>query len=860
MTPRATARLQLHAGFTLDDAAGVVPYLARLGISHAYASPITTARRGSLHGYDVVDPTRVNPELGGEPALRRLSAALRQHGMGLVLDIVPNHMAVGGDDNPWWLDLLEHGPGSAHATWFDIDWDAGEPGLAGKLLLPFLDAPYGEALEAGRLLLRADEASGSLFVTHHGHRFPLSPDSRRALRGDTAALLAAHDPATAEGRARLHQLLERQHYRPAWWRLAADALNWRRFFDITGLAGFRVEVPAAFDAAHALVLRLFAEGLIDGVRIDHVDGLADPRGYCRKLRRRLRAARPGTEPLIWVEKILAPGEALPADWWTDGTSGYDFMNEAAAVLHDPQGAAPLERLWATLGGDAAGFPAVALTARRQVLRESLGAELTLAARAFKRVADQDPRQRDFGLGAIRRVLAAIAVHVAAYRSYLGAGARGAVDARLLGQAMTAAAAELPPGDAPLLAVFDDWLGAEPLRALPPAGRRARITARRRFQQLTAPLAAKSTEDTAFYRHGRLLSRNEVGADPAIFALSPAEFHAAQAMRAAAFPHALLATATHDHKRGEDVRARLAVLSEIPEAWAAALAGWLATAKPPDAGDAAMLLQMLVGAWPPGLDAGDAAGLAGFADRLEAWQGKALREAKRRSSWAAPDAAHEAEAAAYLRRLLTPGPLAAGIGGFAARIAAAGAANGLAQALLRCAAPGIPDLYQGTEFWDFSLVDPDNRRPVDWPARDRALRDGTEPAALLARWWDGRVKQAVIHAALRCRQDQPALFAEGSYDALAAAGPLAGHLLGFRRQRGAAEAVAVVTRLPMALLDGAATPLVPAERWDGTVLPLPAGTWRDVLTGAVHAGGAMAVPAGRLLAALPVCLLLRETGD
>lgn len=858
MTPRATARLQFHAGFTLDDAATLVPYLSRLGISHLYASPITTARRGSTHGYDVVDPTRVNPEIGGKAALHRLNEALRRHGMGLVLDIVPNHMAV-GSDNPWWQDVLEHGRGSAHASWFDIEWETAEPGLTGKMLVPFLGGPYGEVLESGELTLRHDDEARAFFIAYYDQRFPLSPESRRDLAGDAATVLAMHDPKQPGGRDRLHALLERQHYRLSSWRLAPEALNWRRFFDITGLVGFRVEDPVAFDAAHALILRLYAKGAIDGVRIDHVDGLADPRGYCRKLRRRLRAARPGTEPLIWVEKILAPNEALPTDWLTDGTSGYDFMDQVAAVLHNPDGAEPLGRLWASLSGDDAAFGTTLLAARRQILEESLAAELTLTARAFKRVADDDLRQRDFGLNAVRRVLAELVLHVGAYRTYLGAGSRSAADTRLIRRAIAEAGRRLPPTDADLLKALDGWLGTEPVTALPSMRRRARIIAQRRFQHLTAPLAAKSMEDTAFYRYGRLLSRNEVGADPAILAIAPERFHAAQAARAAELPRALLATATHDHKRGEDVRARLAVLSEIPEVWAQAVSGWIAASAPPDTAAASMLLQMVVGAWPLDLRMEDAAGLQAFADRLTLWQRKALREAKQRSRWTLPDEIYETACETYLRRLLTPGPLLAEIAALADRIAPAGALNGLSQCLLRCTAPGVPDLYQGTEFWDFSLVDPDNRRAVDWAARERALHAASSPAELMQHWRDGRIKQAVIHAALQCRSAWPDLFALGDYEALPVTGPRRAHVLAFRRRWNDAQAVIVATRLPAALMGEAPLPLVPPGAWRGASIHAEglAGDWRDAMTGASHASGDGTLGVERLLAELPVCLLVRE---
>ncbi|MBV1799851.1 malto-oligosyltrehalose synthase [Siccirubricoccus sp. G192] len=677
---RATARLQFHAGFTLDDAVPLVPYLARLGISHLYASPILKARPGSTHGYDIVDHGRINPELGGEAALGRLTAALRAAGMGLILDIVPNHMGVGGSDNAWWLDVLEWGRQSPYAPFFDIDWEPPDRTLQNRLLAPFLGAPYGEVLASGDLRLRFEAATGRLDAWYFEHRFPIAPQHyhhvlvaagdpaleplaqafgriglRQRDRGEARAeaarahaalaalatrpeggamleaALAAFDPATEAGRDRLHRLLERQHYRLAWWRAAADEINWRRFFDITSLAGLRAELPEVFDATHELVLRLYAEGSIDGVRIDHVDGLADPRGYCRKLHRRMQAVRPEQQPLIWVEKILAPFEALRTDWLVDGTTGYDFMDEASGVLHDPAGEAPLTDLWTGTTGRPALFETEAREARRQILRDNLASELHGTAAALKRVAARDLATRDFTLTALRRALAEVLVHFPVYRLYITPGGRVAEDKRILAWALAGARRTVRATERPLLELLDAWLGGEAPRSLPPAQRRERLTAAVRFQQLSAPVAAKSVEDTAFYRYGRLLSRNEVGSDPGHFTVTPAGFHATARARAKQFPRALLATATHDHKRGEDTRARLAVLSEIAPEWAAAVARWTRLNAPlrreleggPAPGMSAqiMLYQTLVGAWPLGLDPGDEAGVGGFLERVAAWQGE-----------------------------------------------------------------------------------------------------------------------------------------------------------------------------------------------------------------------------------------------
>ncbi|HYZ34252.1 MAG TPA: malto-oligosyltrehalose synthase [Crenalkalicoccus sp.] len=918
--PRATARLQFHKGFTLDDAVPLVPYLARLGISHLYASPILKARPGSTHGYDIVDHDTINPELGGMPALERLVAALHGAGMGLILDIVPNHMGVGGADNTWWLDVLEWGRQSPYAAYFDIDWEPPDRSLQNRLLAPFLGAPYGEVLASGDLRLRFEAETGQFFVQYFEHRFPIAPQhvhhilvtaddpaltalahafgeiglhqrdraaARTAAEGARLGLcqqaatpegaaaiaraLAAFDATTEEGRDRLHRLLERQHYRLAWWRAAADEINWRRFFDITSLAGLRQELPEVFDATHALILKLYAEGMVDGLRIDHVDGLADPRGYCRKLYRRMEAVRPDHTPWIWVEKILAPFETLRTDWEVQGTTGYDFMDEASGVLHDPAGEAPLTALWTEATGRSGSFEDEAREARRQILRDNLSSELNATAATLKRVANRDLVTRDFTLTALRRALTEVLVHFPVYRLYITPGGRGADDKRILDWALAGARRTVRATERPLIDLLDAWLGGEAPRSLPPPLRRDRLAAAVRFQQLSAPTAAKSVEDTAFYRYGRLISRNEVGSDPDRFAVTPAAFHAAARARARHFPHALLATATHDHKRGEDTRARLAVLSQLPEEWAAALRRWtrlnaslkrqIEGGPAPDAADEVMLYETLVGAWPLGLDPADEAGVAAYRDRVAAWQEKAVREAKRRTDWAVPNAEYEAACRDFLDATLAagrPAHLREEIAGFAMRIAPAGAVNGLSQLILRCAAPGVPDLYQGTEFWDFSLVDPDNRRPVDWVARQAALEAAEHPAGLLAHWRDGRVKQAVLARALALRARRPAVFAEGDYLPLPADGPMAEHVLAFARRCRGEMVIAIATRLPASPSRDFTVPLLSAEDWQGTTLPLPregsASGWEDALTGERHAAPAGRLPLEGVLARLPLALL------
>jgi len=892
-------RLQFHKDFTLDDAAARVPYFKQLGISHVYASPILKARPGSMHGYDVVDPTRINPELGGEPALRRLVKTLREHGMGMVLDIVSNHMAVGGGHNPWWLDVLEWGRRSPYAEFFDIQWHSPDPLLEGQLLLPFLGNDYGTCLSAGEIPVRLDASEGRFFIEHYEHRFPLSPpdyadllspaddpvlsklggrfgaleqdphayDKAIELRTELAALSHSHEPelaallkrfdgTTAEGMARLHRLLEKQHYRLASWRTAADDINWRRFFDVNELGGLRVERAAVFDATHAKIFELVQQGLIDGLRIDHVDGLADPRGYCRKLRRRvdgLLAARPAAAALthfpIYVEKILGADEVLHRDWQVDGTTGYEFMNQVSRLQHDPAGAVPLAELWSNLSGRPAVFEEEALAARHLVINGTLAGDCESVAQALLQVARGDLMSRDLTLGAIRRALQALVVHYPVYRTYINACGRPAEDEGYFQQALEGARASLSEADWPVLDYLARWLGGEPWRSLPPGRPRKLLRhACVRFQQLTSPTAAKAVEDTAFYRSAVLLSRNDVGFDAEHFSAPPEVFHHACEERLAHFPDNLLATATHDHKRGEDTRARLAVLSERSAWYPGRVQHWQGLAEPlrsqvadsaaPSPGDELMLFQALLGSWPATLASDDDSGLHAYAERLFQWQQKALREAKLASSWSAPNEPYEQACKAYLEQLLlAPAclPLRVSLVAAVQRISAAGALNSLAQCLLRMTVPGIPDLYQGAEFWDLSLVDPDNRRPVDYAAREQALNTTRSAAELVEGWHDGHIKQQLIARTLQRRAEHAQLFARGAYQPLTVLGEQADRVLAFARIHADQLAVVIVPRLASDLLGETATPLIDAPKWGDTrvvltsnhTLPTFKGLFSDV---------------------------------
>lgn len=862
---RATARLQLHAGFTLRDAAAQVPYYARLGVSHLYLSPIGTAVPGSTHGYDVTDPGQVNPELGGEAALAELHAAVQAHDMGLILDIVPNHMAADAH-NPWWWDVLRHGRGSRFADWFDIDWRS--PGHDGKLWLPVLDRPYAQALAEGVLKLVLD-AAGEPQLEHHQTPFPVRVEGGNLPQDLQSRRDWAHriNQGALRGEDTLHRLLERQAYRLAWWRVGNDMINYRRFFDITSLAAIRMERADVFNAVHALPLRLIGQGVLDGLRLDHVDGLADPRGYLRRLRAQVDKAgrRRGLPPgkvVLLVEKILAPGEHLPRDWPVQGTTGYDFMDQVSGVLHDPNGQPALTRLWVAHSGRSGDFAQEEFQARGELLEGSLQAEFNRALHAAMATARLDLASREFSPQMLAAALAAVMRRFPVYRTYAGNDGLDAQDAALFQAAAQLAREHARPHVQAALDALQRWMHDQP--DTPTIQRSLRRVLRRRMEQLSAPLNAKSVEDTAFYRHGVLLSRNEVGSHPVELALDPQAFHQACQARAAGHQRAMLATATHDHKRGEDLRMRLAVLSAQPAWWAqqveafSTMAGQLDLAPGhggPDAGDALMLWQMLVGAWPLALEPDDAQGLAEFAERMAGWQSKAVREAKLRSTWTEPDERYEAAARALLDAALVQDAgkaLRHALHAAAQALAPLGAINGLAQATLRLTTPGVPDLYQGTEGWDLSLVDPDNRRPVDFALRRQWLDDPSPWPALLQQWRSGQCKARLVAQLLQLRASLPELFARGDYKPLRAEGHASAHVLAFRRQHADATLVVAVPRL----LGSAeiVTPLLPASQWRDDALVLPDGRYQHVPDGRVLEVHGARVALAELFLHSPVAVL------
>ncbi|SDE64512.1 maltooligosyl trehalose synthase [Blastococcus fimeti] len=766
--PAATYRLQVHAGFGLDDAAGVAGYLADLGVTHAYSSPLLRSAEGSTHGYDTVDHAHIDEARGGREAFDRFVAALHEHGLGLVLDLVPNHMGV--DDPsaaPWWWDVLQHGQESAHAGAFDIDWEFG----GGKVRIPVL----GSADDVQKL----EVVDGEL--RYYDNRFPIAP-------------------GTGEGTPQ--EVHDRQHYELVDWRRADSDLNYRRFFAINTLAGLRVEDPAVFDATHELVLELVRDGAVDGLRIDHPDGLADPRGYLDRL-----AEASGGRWTV-VEKILEPGEELPEGWATAGTTGYDALTEVDRVLVDPAGGPALTALDTELAGRAVDYAELVRLCKREVTDGMLGSEVARLVRVVGELPGVDRAQQT---EALAELLATFGV----YRSYLPDGREH------LDQAVAAVRARRPD----LVPAVDALYGV-----LSQAGTEAAT----RFEQTSGPVMAKGVEDSAYYRWSRFVALNEVGGDPAHFGGTVADFHAAQEHRLAVKPQAMTTLSTHDTKRSEDVRARLAVLAELPSEWAALVRGWLARHPLADRPMAHLVWQNLIGAWPLSRE------------RAHAYVEKAAREAGTSTTWTDPDEAFEAQLHALVDAAFDDATTAAEIEAFVARIAPLGWSNSLAQKLLQLTMPGVPDVYQGTELYDFSLVDPDNRRPVDYELRRRLLAD-LDAGAVPAVDGSGAAKLLVTSRVLRARRDRPELF--GGYTPVEVRGSAADSLIAYDRGTPEQDGVVVVaTRLPARLA---------RTGWGDTALQLPTGAWRDLITGERFVSDVAGIAADVLLARLPVALLVRE---
>jgi (1->4)-alpha-D-glucan 1-alpha-D-glucosylmutase len=957
--PAATYRLQFNASQTLAAARTRLPYLESLGISDVYASPLFAARAGSNHGYDVVDPRRVNPEIGTLDELRDFGAAIRARGMGLVLDIVPNHMCIADSANTWWHDVLENGPASPYAAWFDIDWNPPKPDLVNKVLVPFLGAQYGWVVDQHEVAVRLDEADGAFRLHYGGLTLPLAPKSwpyvlepalgrlravrdaddadvlelesiltalahlpsrtdlaperlrerqreKRIIKRRLAALLAASadardavdaslaalnatrdDPAEL---ARLEALLDEQAYRLSFWRVAADEINYRRFFDVNDLAAIRVEEREVFHAVHELALQLVREGLVTGLRIDHVDGLRDPHGYLRQLQQELAAATGADEAFyVVVEKILLDEERLRETWPVAGTTGYDALGLLDRVLTDPEGEAPLRETYDRFTRVTPSYGDVAYHGRKLVLLASLSSELTVLARKLDRISEQHRYTRDFTLNGLQDALREVIACFPVYRTYSGGDDAPLTpeDSEVIARAVEDAAWRNPATNASLFEFIGALLTLDHPPGLTGEQREARRDFVLRTQQLTSAVMAKGTEDTAFYRWYPLASLNEVGGSPDLFHRPLETFHEANGERLRRTPAGLVATSTHDTKRSEEVRARIRVLSEIPGVWSAALQRWhvwnlpLKTmrrgAEMPDRNAEYLFYQTLLGAWPPE-HAGTAPLPDEFVERMQRYMEKALREAKVHTSWISPSERYERAVRSFIASALQaadPAGFLPDVERLVAQVLRPGLWGCLTEVLLKATVPGVPDFYQGTELWEYRLVDPDNRAPVDFEVRQALLREIDDVEQREGRAWlcalaerpeDPRLKLWVTSRALRFRRREATLFHRGTYEALAARGPKAAHVIPFARRMNGRHVVAAAGRWFARLSPEPGRAPTGPDLWDGTAVEVPrewAGDrYRDVLSGgevaAVAEGDVVLIPLSEAFARLPMTLLERVT--
>lgn len=1020
--PRVTYRLQFNPDFTFQQAEALVSYLHDLGISDCYASPLLAACPGSNHGYDICDYSRLNPALGEEQDFEAFVTALQQKGLGLIFDMVPNHMGISMPGNDWWMDVLENGPSSQYAAYFDIDWYPTKAELENKVLLPILEDQYGQVLENGKLKLSFEE--GSFFVSYYDFKLPVAPRSysivltkcmenltealdeededlqefqsiltalehlppvttqepqalaersrekevikRRlaALTGSNVKVRAAVEAAVAalqgtvgdpDSFDELHALLDAQAYRLAFWRIAAEEINYRRFFDINNLAAIRVELPEVFAATHALVFKLLAEGKITGLRIDHPDGLWSPGGYFRQLQvnylvRQLQprfetagveisedrlqqlaaswletveqcrrsegdSGKAGDLPLVWplyivAEKILSEGEPLPLDWAIYGTTGYDFLNQVNGIFINSANRRAFNRIYQRFSNITTEFATLANQTKEMIMRVALASEVTILAHQLEKINEKNRRYRDFTLNsvtvAIREVLACLPI----YRTYITPPFPVLErDQHFIEAAIVEAGRRNSSLPTSLLRFLRDTLLLRNLEDFEPEDRPSIIDFVMKFQQVSGPLTAKGLEDTAFYIYNRLVSLNEVGGHPERFGLPVTEFHQKNLERSSCWPHSMLTTSTHDTKRSEDVRARLNVLSEMPEAWQKALSRWsrlnathrtlIDEDQAPGRNDEYLFYQTVVGAWPfdPGNDRDEAAssgigqpklsrllqpGSQGFADfraRILAYMQKATNEAKVHTSWVNPNEAYNAAIDRFVNRALDPKQAIRFLGdvlAFTDRLAYYGQFNSLAQLLLKLTSPGVPDIYQGTELWDFSLVDPDNRRLVNYDHRRALLADlkqrvelvGPEHLQVLAQelletGYDGRIKLYVVERTLSFRRHRPDLFSYGDYQPLDATGSRHDHICAFARRLGDQASLTVTPRLVVKLTAEIERPPV-GEVWGDTWLSLPdepvGREYTNLFTGQTfqvqQGDDGPGLPLASVLSYFPVALLSR----
>lgn len=901
--PESTYRLQFHAGFTFRDATAILPYLRELGITHVYASPYLKARAGSAHGYDVIDHHALNPEIGTQAEYETFLAELKHNGLAHVLDTVPNHVGVGTNNNAWWNDVLENGRASRYANYFDISWHGSpRPELHEKVLLPLLGKPYAEALEAGELQLMCED--GRFAVDYYNRHFPISPRTVPAdLTKDSIARFNG-TPGKPETFDRLDKLLAAQAYRLAYWRVAPDEINYRRFFDINDLAAISMERQEVFDSTHELILQWLGRGTLQGLRIDHPDGLYDPKQYFLRLQQayvlavadseglslepsqaaaiaeQLSGERPaGWSLYVTVEKILAISEPLPGDWAVHGTSGYDFLDMVNGLFVQSKNETAFSRIYQMQVPDGPPFEDLVYEKKQLILRIALASELHMLAHRLDRLAQADRRWRDFTQSGLREALGEVIACFPVYRSYISEEGVREHDRRYVNEAIEEAIARNPETEPSVFHFIRDMVLQEPSRFFTNQDRADQLRFAGKFQQLTAPATAKGIEDTSFYIYNRLISLNEVGGEPSQFGIGSDALHAYLSDRQARWPFALSPLSTHDTKRSEDVRARISVLSEIPGRWEQRVAAWrkinsayrhqVAGATAPDANDEYLLYQTLIGAFPVGPYE---FGQESFVSRIQAYMEKAIREAKVHTSWTRQNEGYEKAIKDFVAVILEPGSgFLRDFIPFQVKISHWGMLNSLSQTLLRLTAPGVPDTYQGTELWDFSLVDPDNRRPVDYELRKQMLQElkgrfeSHSSCADFARELidskdDGRAKLLVTWLGLQQRRTRPGLFTLGAYQPLRAIGTNANRVFAFTRRLGAELAVVVVPRFGLELLsDSSGLPL--GEVWKNTRLvneELSGRPLRNIFTGeSIRPEKDGSIPASEAFKNFPVALLLAE---
>lgn len=954
--PTATYRLQLNPHFTFRDAAAIVPYLSELGISHFYASPYLRARSGSMHGYDIIDHSSINPELGTPDDYEGFVSELHRHGMRQILDIVPNHMGVMGSDNAWWLDVLENGEASDFADFFDIDWDPIKDELKGKVLIPVLAEQYGNILEKGELKLTFDSERGEFSIFYFQHRFPVdlkeysrilgfqierlqeklgpthedflelqsiitaighlpdrhgaTPDQKvernrekEVQKHRLAALCTrSHDikefivenvttingtPDDPRSFDALHELIKTQPYRFAQWRVAADDINYRRFFDINDLAALRPENENVFDETHKLILDLVAQGKLDGLRVDHPDGLYDPARYFEQLSGRLRTELESQdrEAYLIAEKILTGNERLPKQWPIDGTTGYEFANLVNGLFVDRSAAEKLERIYRSFTGISAEFADVVYLCKRHILKVVLASELNVLANLLSRIALASRYTCDFTLNSLRSALGEIIASFPVYRTYVNGPEVSDEDRRYVEKAVVKAKRRSNAAD---LSVFDfvqrilliDVYGSDP-----GWNNQAVLRFSMKFQQVTAAVMAKGLEDTAFYRYNRLVSLNEVGGNPSRFGTTVEEFHRANQERLSCWPDSMLASSTHDSKRSEDVRARINVLSEMPRLWLLHLRRWrdwnrgkkrqIDDQAAPTRNDEYLLYQTLIGTWPS--EPLDDPGWKAFTERIEQYALKAAREAKEHTSWANTNSEYESALVDFTRAILDRSAhnrFLADFADVARRIARIGAFNSFSQTLLKLTSPGVPDIYQGIEMLEFYLVDPDNRRRVDYDRRRELLatlkRETASNHELPARVRDlisvsdsNAAKQYLTWKALTFRRQQPDLFHRGSYIPLHAPGEKSEHVVAFARQHEGSTIIVAVPRLSGRLMGESHDSVCEEAIWRDTTLEIPSDgvtCYHNLFTGEclpLKPDVEPRIPVSDLFRNFPVAVLISE---